>query len=421
MFDLDQWQEILSTLRRNALRTALTAVGVFWGVLMLMVMVGFGGGLERGVKRDMGGLHTNSIYVWGNKTALPFEGLTPGRYVQLKSSDALELSQAIPEIEAIAPRVTLGGRGGGDLVRAGSKSGTFTISGDVPAYVLAQPETMVYGRFLNALDLEQRRKVAVIGTGVADVLFPGGRDPVGRSIEIKHTEFIVVGVFTTPASGDRGDRMANTIHTPLSTFQQVLRPGPWVHNFAVVVRGDQSTELVERRIKEELARIHKFSPEDQEAVGTWNVEKEFQKINGLFAAISALIWVVGVITLSAGVIGVSNIMMISVRERTREIGVRRALGATPFDIVAQILKESTFLTALAGYAGLVAGVFALELISSLMGTAGPQARSMFDAPRADFGVALAATLAVIAGGALAGLFPALYAVGVRPVVALRDD
>ena len=422
MFDLDNWIEIWSTLRRNALRTALTAVGVFWGVLMLIVMVGFGNGLQGGVQKDMAGLTTNSLYVWGERTALPFDGLSPGRYILLTRADALALEHAIPQIDAVAPRVSLGGRGGGDTVTRGDRSGTFNVSGDVPSYIRIQPENVVFGRFLNELDLEGRRKVVVIGNHVAEVLFPSVADPIGQSIRIKGTEFLVIGVFRPMATGDRGDRMGNTIHTPLTTFQQALRPEPWVNNLAVLMRDGAKSEEVEHRIHEILAKRHRFSNDDKQAVGTWNAEKEFTKIGGLFTGISLLIWFVGTVTLIAGIIGVSNIMMISVRERTREIGVRRALGATPWSIISQILREATALTGFAGYLGLLSGLGLLELVRVLMqsSTAGDD-KSMFTPPTIDFSVALAATLTVIAGGALAGLFPALYAVRVRPVVALRDE
>jgi putative ABC transport system permease protein len=331
------------------------------------------------------------------------------------------LQQAIPEIEAIAPRVTLGGRSGGDLVTRGEKSGSFTISGDVPAYIRVQPQNMVRGRFINPIDMERRRKVAVIGAQVADILFANGADPVGETIRIRNTEFTVVGVFKSPASGDRGERLDSTIHTPLTTFQQTLRPEPWVHNFGVLVAEGADTEVVDKRIHDELARMHRFSPDDKEAVGSWNAEKEFRKISGLFTGISVLIWIVGSVTLLGGIIGVSNIMMISVRERTREIGIRRAIGATPLSIIGQILQESTLLTAVAGYVGLAAGVGLLELIGSLMKVGEGEKPSMFDPPTADFGVAMAATALVVVGGALAGFFPALNAVRIRPVVALRDE
>lgn len=425
MFDLDQWQEILSTLRRNTLRTFLTAVGVFWGVLMLVVMVAFGGGLERGVHKDMAGLATKAIYVWGDTTSVAYGGLPPGRYVMLTRADAIAIEASFSEIEAVAPRVQLNGRNGADVVTRGDKSGSFNISGDVPALMLIQPEILTSGRFLDAIDMERRRKVAVIGVRVAEVLFPAGVDPVGESIRIKGTDFLVVGVFKSPATGDRADRLSNTIHVPLATFQQVLNPSPMVNNLAVLVRGDADTSAVETRLKQFLLRRHRASPDDKEAVGSWNADEEFRKIDNLFVGISSLIWFVGTVTLLAGIIGVSNIMMISVRERTKEIGIKRAIGATPWTILSQILKESIVLTAIAGLTGLSAGVGLLELVTVLMqgppsggGKGGP---SMFDAPHADFTVGLAATAVVVVGGAIAGLFPAVAAIRVRPVVALRDE
>lgn len=429
MFDLDKWQEILSTLRRNALRTFLTAVGVFWGVLMLVVMVAFGGGLERGVHKDMAGLATKAIYVWADSTSIAHLGLPPGRYVPLTRADAIALEASFAEIEAVAPRVTLNGRNGADVVTRGDRSSPFNVSGDVPALMLIQPEIMTSGRFLDAIDMERRRKVAVIGARVAEVLFPPGMDPVGESIRIKGTDFLVVGVFKSPASGERADRLLSTIHVPISTFHQVLNPNNQVNNLAVLVRRDADTGEVEGRIKRFLLQRHRASPEDKEAIGTWNADKEFRKIDNLFVGIGALIWFVGTVTLLAGIIGVSNIMMISVRERTKEIGIKRAIGATPWTILSQILKEAIVLTALAGFTGLCAGVGLLELVTFLMqapaatggGAKPPGGPSMFDAPHADFAVGLAATAVVVVGGAIAGLFPAIAAIRVRPVIALRDE
>jgi putative ABC transport system permease protein len=368
----------------------------------------------------MAGLVTNSLYVWGDRTSLPFRGLTPGRFVNLTSTDAVALEQSIPGIEAVAPRVSLSSRGGADLVTHGDRSGSFNVSGDLPTYIRIQPELVAEGRFLNQLDVDRARKVVVIGAHVVEVLFPGHESPIGQSLRIKGTDFMVVGVVHPSAKGDRGDRLANTIHTPLSTFQAVLRPGPYVQNLAVLLRPGASSDDVEKQIRDKLGALHHFAPEDKQAVETWNTEKEFSKIDGLFKGISLLIWFVGAVTLAAGIIGVSNIMAISVRERTREIGVRRAIGATPWSIVSQLLKESTFLTSVAGVLGLVSGFGLLELVGALMRSGGG-GKSMFTPPTADFGVAVAATAAVIAGGALAGLFPALHAVRVRPVVALRDE
>jgi putative ABC transport system permease protein len=420
MFDLDSWQEILGTMRANALRTALTAIGVFWGVLMLIVMVGFGNGLQGGVEKEWGGMATNSIFVWGDRTALPYKGTAPGRFVLLTRADGLALEATIPEIAAVAPRAYLNGRNGSDIASRGSKSGTFNISGDVPAYARIQPINLVSGRFLDELDIERRRKVAVIGNHVADILFPG-EDPIGKTIRIKSSEFVVVGISRPTLTGDRGDRLANCVYTPLTTFLQALRPEPWVNNFAVLMKPGVESQDVEKRIRVALLRRHNISPDDKQAIGTWNAEEEFKKTTNLFKGISLLIWIVGSVTLLAGIVGVSNIMMISVRERTREIGIRRAIGATPWSVIAQVLKESTALTGLAGYLGLAGGVGVLEAVRAVMKSAGAAAPSMFEPPKADFRVAVAATIVVVLGGAIAGLFPAIYAVRVRPVVALRDE
>ena len=419
MIDLDPWIEVFSSLRRHAIRSTLTAVGVFWGVLMLVVMVGFGRALQGGVQKDMGGMATKSLYVWSWRTSLPHAGLQPGKMIQLTRADANALVRTIPEIDIVAPRAFLNNQRGAVVTR-GVLSGSFTIAGDVPDILLIQPQTILAGRFLNALDMERNRKVVVIGTHVVELLFRGG-DPIGQTITIQGAEFVVVGISKANATGDRADRLANTIYVPLSTFQQALRPEPRVDNMAVLVRENGDTADVERRIHDELAKRLRFSPEDKDAVQSWNAEAEFAKIANLFVGISLLIWIVGSVTLLAGIIGVSNIMLISVRERTREIGIRRAIGATPYSIVTQILKESTVLTATAGYLGILGGTGALEIAGYVMSSSENTGPSMFDIPRADFHVAVAAAAVVVVGGIISGFFPAWNAVRIRPVVALRDE
>lgn len=420
MIDLDPWIEVFSSLRRHAIRSTLTAVGVFWGIFMLVVMVGFGGSLEGGVRKDLAGIATKSLFVWGWRTSLPYEGLQPGKNVVLTRADAELLTQTIPEIEIVAPRAFLNNQRGAVVTR-GASSGSFTISGDVPDILRIQPQDIVAGRFLNALDMDRNRKVAVIGTHVVELLFRGGVDPIGQTLTIQGAEFVVVGVSKATTTGDRADRMANTIYVPLATFQQALRPEPRVENIIVLMREDADTAEVDKRIHRELAKRHRISPDDKDAVGTWNTDAEFSKIANLFVGIRMLIWIVGSVTLLAGIIGVSNIMLISVRERTREIGIRRAIGATPYSIVAQILKESTVLTATAGYLGILGGTGALELAGYIMSTSESTGRTMFEAPHADFYVAVAAAVVVVVGGVIAGFFPAWNAVRIRPVVALRDE
>jgi putative ABC transport system permease protein len=418
MLDLDHWHEILSTLRRNALRTALTAIGVFWGVFMLIVMVGFGNGLERGVHKSMSGLATNSIYIWGQRTSVPYDGLSPGRYVGLTIEDAESLYE-IAGVTLVAPRVSLGGRRSASVVTRNGKSGDFSVMGDLPAYLQVQPMTFLEGRFLNELDVRKTRKVAVIGTRVAEGLFNPGEPVVGGSISIKGIEFVVVGLFASRQTGDRGEDHAATVYTPLTTFQRALSPSR-KHVDYIAVLSDAGTRGgdIEGSLVRSLGKRHRVSPEDKQAIGSFNADEEFQKIVGLFTGISLLIWLVGSVTLLAGFVGVSNIMMVSVRERTREIGIRKAIGATPRVIVGQIMLESTVLTSVAGYLGLVVGVGVLEIIGRFVGGDGA---GMFDVPEVSLATALVATAAVSVGGAVAGMFPALRAVSIRTVTALREE
>lgn len=420
MIDLDPWIEVFGSLRRHAMRSTLTAIGVFWGIFMLVVMVGFGNALEGGVRRDMAGLATKSLFVWGWRSSLPYDGLLPGRMIHFTRADANALAQTIPEIEVVAPRAFLNNQRGAVVTR-GVLSGSFTIIGDVPEIFGIQPQNILAGRFLSALDMQRNRKVAVIGSHVVDILFRGGGDPIGQAVTIQGTEFVVVGVTKSFATGDQAERLANNIYVPLSTFQQALRPEPRVEYMAILVRDHADTTEIDKRIHLELAKRLRVSPDDKDAIQSWNADAEFAKIANLFVGISALIWIVGSVTLLAGIIGVSNIMLISVRERTREIGIRRAIGATPSSIVAQILKESTVLTATAGYLGILGGTGALELAGYLMSTSDNKGPSMFDAPHADFHIAVAAAAAVVVGGIIAGFFPAWNAVRIRPVVALRDE
>jgi putative ABC transport system permease protein len=419
MFDLDRFREVLSTLRRNALRTTLTAVGVFWGVFLLILMLGMGNGLERGTKSAMGGLATNSLYIWGERTSVPYLGMSPGRFVKLTMDDADALRR-VPGVRAVAPRVTLGGRGGSKSVTRGEKTADATVMGDTPDYLEVEPME-IRGRFINELDMKERRKVAVIGPRIAELLFEQGEEPIGRTITIRNADFLVVGVFAVTATGDRGDRHLSTIYTPLTTFQKTLNTSPWIHYIALLSHDDVRAGSIQDELTALLRKRHRASPDDPQAVGSFNADAEYQKIVNLFKAISILIYLVGSATLMAGLVGVSNIMMVSVRERTREIGIRNAIGATPRAVIGQIVMEAVALASAAGYMALVAGVGILEAVSAVVANAGPSQVNMFAAPSVSLTTALGAALAVAFGGGLAGLFPALHAAGIRTVTALRDE
>jgi putative ABC transport system permease protein len=416
--ETDHWREIIDTMQSNRLRTALTAAGVFWGVFMLITMLGMGHGLENGVTRSMSGFATNSIYVWGRRTSKPYKGFQPGRYVRFENGDADAIRTSISEVEYVCPRLDVGGwRGDGEMVSRGERSGTFTISGDVPTFIHVQPVDVIKGRFMNELDQRDRRKVAVIGTGVETQLFAEEEEAVGRSITVKGSHFQVVGVFEPRATGDRGEELANSLFVPLATFQAAFNQSNRVGWFALTAKPWASGSEVESKVKNLLALRHDVAPDDPDGIGSFNAEEEFDKFQALFSGIEFLIWFVGTMTLIAGVIGVSNIMLIAVKERTKEIGVRRAVGASPSSVIGMIVQESVALTSIAGYAGVVAGVVVLEIVSTVIGDGG----RFFAAPGVDLSIALVATAVLVAFGALAGVMPARAALRIKPVEALRME
>lgn len=417
MFDWDKWQEIIATVRKNKLRTTLTVFGVFWGMFMLLLMLGFGNGLETGIRKNMRGFATNSVYVWGQSTSMPYQGLQPGRRLRYTNDDAEALAREVRGIAHFAPRNQLGGFRDGNNITRGVKAGNFQVMGDVPAFQYIQPVRFEKGRFINENDLEERRKVAVIGKGVYDILYERGEEPIGSYLKVNGVYFQVIGMFRPRQSGDQGDRAANTIHIPFTTFQQAFNYGNRVGWFSVTGESHVSGVQLEKDIRRVLSVRHKIHPEDEHAIGSFNAEEEFGKVTTLFTGIKLFVWFVGMMTLLAGVIGVSNIMLIVVKERTKEIGIRKALGAPPWSIVSLILQESVVLTSLAGYIGLIAGVGLLELVSNLVG----DSSDAFANPQIDFDVALIGAAVLVVSGALAGIIPARHAVGISPVEALRSE
>jgi putative ABC transport system permease protein len=421
LIDLDGLRETLYTLRQNKLRSVLTAFGVLWGVYMIVVLVGVGNGLQKGTYESFGSIATNSVFVWTRNTTKPYHGFPRGRRFYFHNNDIPVIRKAIPEIEHLAPRGRIRGDEAGNNVIRKDKKATVTIYGDYPAIRHIRLMKIKKGRFLNQRDIEQKRKVAVIGYRAESLLFEEGEDPISKTITIKGVPFQVVGVFrfTNPSEEDEKED-AKAVFLPLSTFQQLFHWGDVVGWFSLTAHPGVSASRIKEKLVSIMARRHQVAPDDKRAFGHWNMEEEFQKIQNLFVGIRFLIWFVGLFTLLAGVIGVSNIMLITVKERTREIGIKRAVGATPFDIVRQVVVETVLLTALSGYLGLVAGVFTLELVNKAMDTFRIQSE-MFKDPAIDLSVALCALLALILSGALAGLMPAIRAVRIRPVEALRFE
>lgn len=386
---------------------------------MLIVMMGAGNGLQNGVNSEFVGRATNSFFMWTQRTSLPYKGLRRGRGFSMRNEDYTAIVEQIPDAVRVAPRNQLGGYRGGNNVTRGDKSGAFSVMGDYPQVAKIEGVIIEQGRFINMLDVADQRKVAVIGTRVREILFEADENPIGKSIEIQGVYFLVVGVFRTAQSGDRAERDTQRIYTPFSTFQKAFGYGNRIGWFAISSREGVPVAEVEDQVVDLLKRRHKISPNDDRAFGHFNLQEEYQKINGLFLGINILVWIVGIGTLAAGVIGVSNIMLVIVKERTKEIGVRRAIGATPWSIVSQILLEAIILTSVAGYIGVLLGVLSLEGVALILEQAGDT--PMFKNPGVDLGLVLRALLILVVSGALAGIIPASRAISIAPVDALRAD
>ena len=417
MFNLDNWQEIFATIKKNKLRTFLTCFGVYWGVFMLVVMMGSGNGLRNGVLSEFNGTATNSFFLWSQRTTKPYKGMQPGREFNYTQED-FRVLQNIPEFEVVAPQNQLGRYGGTVNAIRGLKSNGAGVNGVYPIINKIQSIRIKEGRWLNNNDIKDKRKVAVIGKRIRDVLFKQDENPIGEYVQIQGVYFRVIGCTEPSSSGGGAEEEAQTIYIPFTAFNQAFNYGDLVGWFSVKSKDGVPASEAEQKAIALLKERHKIAPDDDRAIGHWNMEVQFKKMSGLFSGIEGLVWVVGIGTLFAGIIGVSNIMLIIVKERTREIGVKRALGATPILIVGQIILESVFLTAMAGYIGLVVSVGLLELISSSLPN---DSTSMFQRPGVDLNVALIALSILVGAGALAGLIPARKAIAISPVDALRAE
>ena len=415
MFDYDKWQEIFGTIRQNKLRTFLTALGVFWGIFMLIVLMGAGTGLQNGVFALFGRTAVNSLFVGSSVTTMPYMGLPTGRSPRMSDADMKALRDEFPDkLEYLSPMLWVNS---GEVTRDGL-SGAFDLNGYTPSILHVQDMVVTDGRFLNQFDLEEKRKVAVIGRRVATQLFREDENPIGERLKIRGSEFLVVGIFkTTTADSEDAEEDEKEIIIPLPTAQQMTnRPGR-ISRFMCTVKPGYSIIEVEPELIGMLKERHKIHPDDPRGFWTNNIEEEFKNIMGLFTGIKLLVWFVGVGSLLFGILGVGNIMLIVVKDRTKEIGIRKALGATPRSIISMILLESAFITTIAGYLGLV---FSIGLVWLMKIAAGNNVE-MFRNPEIDLGVAVGATLILIIAGTLTGLVPAMQAANVNPVEALKDE
>ena len=420
--DFDRWQEIYQALKQNKLRTFFTAFGVFWGIFMLVIMLGSGRGLENATQQGMGDMATNSFFMSSNRSTMPYKGFPRGRFFRFNNEDTRAMKENIKEIEYIAPRwsgMFRNSEGDNNVIR-GERTGSFRLNGDYPEYFKIDPVNIHAGRFINELDIQETRKIAVIGTRVKEEMFEADEDPIGEYLEISGAYYKVIGVFSSKRTDQRAQDDNQTIFIPFTTLQRSFNLGDRVGFYSITSKDGIPASELEEKVKAYMRERHSIHPEDMRAIGSFNIEAEFNKMRDLFTGISGLIWIVGIGTLLAGVIGVSNIMLIVVKERTKEIGIKRAVGATPANIITQIIVESVFLTTLAGYLGLVIGVGILEGINYMLNQFGGN-NEMFTNPSIDFNKAITALAILVIAGIFAGMIPAGRAVKIKPVEALHDE
>lgn len=420
MFDYDKWQEIFGTIRKNKLRTFLTMFGVFWGIFMLMILMGSGNGLENGVTKQFSGWASNAGFLWSNRTTMPYNGLQPGRFINFTNDDAEALKSKVKGLQYLAPRLNLFNWNSGNNISRLDKSGSFRVLGDYPEFQEVQKVDMTAGRHINDMDMTERRKVVVIGNNVREVLFRADEDPIGDFITINGIYFKVVGVFKSKRQSEQAKFDEQTIIAPFTTFQQTFNYGNEIHWFAFTAQPGVAVSEVEVDMKKVISQRHNIHPDDKSALGSENLEEEFGQVYRLFNGIDVFVWIVGIGTLLAGVIGVSNIMLIIVKERTKEIGIRKSIGATPASIIGLIIQEAIFITVLAGYIGLTFGILMLSAISWALEKF-EMDTGMFANPEVNITTALMSLLVLIIGGTLAGLIPAFMAARVNPIEALHAE
>lgn len=421
MFSRDKWSEIIEALSSNWFRTLLTAFGVLWGIFILVILLAAGKGLENGVKQGFGGIATNTMFMWTQTPSKPYKGLPKGRRYSFKTDDVTAIKQNVPELRFVSPRNQMGGFGGANNVIRGLNSGAFNVYGDYPEIIQQEPMDITSGRFVNYSDIQEKRKVAVIGEGVRSTMYEIGEEVLGTYLKINGVNFMVIGTYKKKGNnGGNAEESQKEIYVPFTAFSQAFNRGNDVGWMAITANDGSSITELKGQIIDIIKSRHSIHPEDDRAVGNFDLFEEFSKINGLFIALKAVAYFVGILVLLSGIIGISNIMLIVVKERTNEIGVRRALGATPWSIRGQILMESIFLTIVSGMAGIVMATGVIALVNfALSGV--DTSDTMFANPSVDLGVVLTALGILVVSGLLAGLIPAQNAIKIKPVDALRTE
>ena len=419
MFDADRWVEIWVTITRNKTRSLLTCFGVFWGILMLVVLLGSGRGLKNAILGVDDGFAINSIFFYTACTSEPYKGFNKGRWWSMRNRDVENIIREVDAIQDISP--ILWGETSEKNIVYGQVSGTYNVKGVYPSYFNIETQELHFGRLLNEIDEKERRKVCLIGSQVNDNLFRGA-DPCGKYIRVNGLYYQVVGVVEQKASGvNIGGRSEESVFLPFSTMQQTLNQGDILHFLCVSAKVGTDMQALIDDIRRIMYAQNEIAPDDPQALGVINIAAQFDTFQLLFTGIDILVWLVGMGTLLAGVIGVSNIMMVTVKERTREIGVRRAIGAKPFDIISQVMSESLVLTAVAGLLGLSAGVFLLDLADRILSAQPAGSDVPLEHPGVDIQTAVAATVVLLLSGLLAGLIPAWRAMQIKAIDAIREE
>ena len=415
-FDVDTYREILDTLTRNKSRSFLTGFGVFWGVFMLVSLIGGGQGMKEMLNKNFEGFATNSAFVWSQQTSKAYKGFRKGRWWSMDLKDIERLRQRVPELDVIAPVVFMPWNASSTAYHEDRKV-TINVQGVTPEYADVVGPKLYYGRYINDMDLKHHRKVCVLGKKIYKDLFKEGGNPCGQSIRIDSTYYQVVGVDYNTSSISINGTSEEMVTLPFTMVQQAYNRGQQIDLIAVTARKGVVMSDITDRIRETVARAHYVDPTDEQGARVFNTEVLFQLLDNLFKGVNFLIWLVGLGTLLAGAIGVSNIMMVTVRERTTEIGIRRAIGATPKMILSQIISESIVLTLVAGMSGILFAVMILQMLE-MYNTEDGIIETHF---QVGFWTAIFCAFVVSSLGVLAGLAPAARAMSIKPVDAMRDE
>ncbi len=412
-FDIDRFREIIDTLTRNKTRSFLTGFGVFWGVFMLVALLGGGQGLKELLQSNFEGFATNSAIIFAQPTTKPYAGFRKERQWNMVYNDVERLKRQVPELETVSPMLS---HWGGNATH-GDKKTECTMKGVMPDYRNVEAPLLFYGRFINDMDIQNNRKVCVIGKRVYKELFPAGGDPCGQRICVDNIYYDVVGVDYSAGNMSINGRSETSVVVPFTMMQKAYALGDNVHLMCVTAKPGITMSSITQKMRSVIAKAHQIDPTDEKAVTVFNTEVMFGMLDNLFSGVNFLILLVGIGTLLAGAIGVSNIMMVTVRERTIEIGIRRAIGATPKNILGQIITESVILTAVAGMSGILFAVMILEMLELGNTTDGIVAAHF----QVQFWTAVGATILLAVLGVLAGLAPAVRAMSIKPVDAMRDE